>query len=311
MKKLIVAFLIVVGLLIGSIYIFIPSKIPVSSVRYIKAYQNTVLKFLTDNQKMNEWLESVTNKNKKGYNYKGFNYTITRTLSNITELSILSNKINVKSNLISQNVYLDSSVLQWATEIEAGSSPLERISNYRQAKRLKESISGLMDQMKIYLDNSANMYGIVVKETQLKDSVVITSKIQTTRYPGTEEIYTQVNKLYNYAASKGATATNSPMLHVNKMNENNYESMIGLPISKIIGETQDIRIKRMPYGGNMFIADVKGGPHVIQKGLDNLSVYLVDSKRTSPAIPFELMLTDRSKVSDTTKWITRLYYPIM
>jgi len=311
MKKWIIAFFILLGLSICSIYILIPSKITVSSVRYIKAYHNTVLKFLTDNQKMNEWLQSVSNKNEKGYTYKGFNYSIIRTLSNITEFTINSDKINVKSNLISQNVYLDSSVIQWATEIEAGWSPFERLSKYNEARRLKKSMSSLMDQMKIYLDNSANMYGIVIKETQLKDSVVITIKIKTSLLPGVKEVYNQVKKLSDYAESKSASATNSPMLSVNKMDENHYESMIGFPINKIIAETKDIRIKRMPYGGNMFVADVKGGPYSIQKGLANLGIYLIDSKRTSPAIPFELMLTDRLKETDTAKWITRLYYPIM
>ena len=39
--------------------------------------------------------------------------------------------------------------------------------------------------------------------------------------------------------------------------------------------------------------------------------YFLDSKRASPAIPYELMVTDRSAETDTAKWVTRLYYPIM
>jgi hypothetical protein len=101
------------------------------------------------------------------------------------------------------------------------------------------------------------------------------------------------------------------MLYVYKNEFNMFESMIGLPVKNIIPETNDIRIKRMPYGGNMFAADIKGGLYTIQKGFDDLNTYLIDSKRTSPAIPFELMVTDRSKETDTAKWITRLYYPIM
>lgn len=313
MKKWMIIFFILTGLSVGSIYIFIPSKITVSNVRYIKAYQNTVLKFLTDSnsQKLTRWLGTVAKQNENGYNYKGYNYSIKRTISNIVELEINSEKFNLKSNLISLNVYLDSSVIQWATEIEAGPNPINRLMKYREARQLKESMSGLMNQMKIYLDNPENMYGITVKEVQLKDSIIITTKIITKSYPEIKDVYEQVKKLTDYAGSQHIAFTGAPMLYVYKNSENQYQSMIGLPVKNIVPETNDIRIKRMPYGGNMFVADIKGGFYSIQKGFEDLNTYLIDSKRTSPAIPFELMVTDRSIETDTAKWITRLYYPIM
>ncbi len=311
MKRLIYGLLIIVVICVAGIYIFIPARITVSTVRYVKAYHNTVLKFQTDKTIMNHWFQSVSGKTKNGYQYKGFTYNIETTISNITEFTVKSNQLEVKGNLISLNIYLDSSAIQFVTNIEAGLNPFDRISRYREAIQLKQSMAGLMDQLKIFLDSSANMYGITVKETQLKDSVLITTKILTAKYPTVEEIYTQVKKLSDYASSKNAGINNSPMLFVNKIDDTHYESMIGIPINKVIEQTNDMRIKRMPYKGNIFVTEIKGGPSVIQKSFEQLNTYLLDSKRVSPAIPFEMMITDRSKETDTTKWITRWYYPVM
>ena len=311
MKKLIYRLVIIAVLSVASIYIFIPATITVSTVRYVKAYHNAVLKFQTDNKLINGWFQSVSNKTKDGYQYKGFTYHVEKTVSNITGFSVKSDKIDVKGNLLSFNIYLDSCAIQCVTEIEAGLNPINRISRYREAVQLKESMAGLMDQLKIFLDNSSGIYGINVKETQLKDSVLITKKILSPKYPSVEEIYKQVKLLSDYAASKNATIQNSPMLFVNKIDDIHYQSMIGIPINKVIEQTNDMRIKRMPYKGNIFVTEIKGGPSVIQKSFEQLNTYLLDSKRVSPAIPFEMMITDRSKETDTTKWITRWYYPIM
>ena len=311
MKRLIYGLLIIVVICVAGIYIFIPARITVSTVRYVKAYHNTVLKFQTDKTIMNNWFQSVSGKTENGYQYKVFTYNIEKTVSNITGFTVKSNTLDLKGNLISLNIYLDSSAIQCVTEIEAGLNPLGRISKYREAIQLKESMTGLMDQLKMFLDNSSGIYGINVKETQLKDSVLITSKILTVKYPTVEEIYQQVKKLSDYASSKNATIQNSPMLFVNKIDDIHYQSMIGIPINKVIEQTNDMRIKRMPYKGNIFVTEIKGGPSVIQKSFEQLNTYLLDSKRVSPAIPFEMMITDRSKETDTTKWITRWYYPVM
>ncbi|MDE3142804.1 MAG: hypothetical protein KGL19_01535 [Bacteroidota bacterium] len=311
MKRGIFISIIALSIAIISTFVFIPSKITVSTVRYINAYHGTILKFQADNKALGNWLQTISTKTANGYRYKGFDYNIDKTVSNITEINVKSEKLDLKSSFISLNIYLDSSAIQWAAEIESGLNPLVRLNRYREAIRLKESMSDIMDQMKIFLDNSTNMYGILVKETQLKDSVLITVKMQTAKYPSVEEIYSQANKLSDYAISKNASVTNYPMLFVNKIDNAHYETMIGLPINKIIEQTSDIRIKRMPYNGNIFVTEIKGGPQIIQRSFQELNTYLFDSKRVSPAIPFEMMITDRLKEPDTTKWITKLYYPVM
>jgi len=311
MKKWIVGLLVAAVLAVCSVYVFIPSVIVVSSVRYVRSYQNTVTKVLQDSALFNKWWQANTETDGKNFSYKGFDYHVFRGLSNLAQIQISSNRLSIPSMLISLNVYLDSSALQWNTQLQASANPIDRIKQYNEATALKESMEGIMDKLKKYFDNSANIYGIEVKEIQAKDSLLISTKIKTTEYPGIAQVYQQVQKLQDYATAQGAAPTNSPMLNVTMLGKNDYQVMVGLPINKVVQQTADIRIKHMPYGGNMLTANIKGGSYTIQEGIKKLNEYYMDSKRTSPAIPYEMMITDRMKESDTTKWETRLYYPVM
>jgi hypothetical protein len=62
--------------------------------------------------------------------------------------------------------------------------------------------------------------------------------------------------------------------------------------------------------GNILEAEVRGGEAAVQNGIEELENYKEDHEKTSPAIPFQLLVSDRSKEPDTAKWITRLYYPV-
>ena len=90
-----------------------------------------------------------------------------------------------------------------------------------------------------------------------------------------------------------------------------YTVMVGLSINSRVPETEKFRLKRMPVNGKMFIANVTGGDFKILKGYEALKNYLLDAKRPSPAVPFELLTNDRRINSDSTKWETRIYYPVM
>jgi len=64
-------------------------------------------------------------------------------------------------------------------------------------------------------------------------------------------------------------------------------------------------------GGFILEGEVKNGPYTIDAAMEQLEVYRADHQYTSPAIPYQLLVTDRLKETDTSKWITKLYYPIL
>ncbi|GAB2818523.1 hypothetical protein [Ferruginibacter profundus] len=311
MKKWILGLLFIAVIAVGSIYILIPGDITVSEVRYIKTFRAAVAKLLTSKEKINQCFGNVAAKTDSTFTYKGFTFSVSKIIFNGNIIGITSDAINVQSNLIPLEMTTDSSSLHWVAVIPAGSNPFNRLKYYYAAKKLKESMAGLMDEMKTYLEHPLNIYGIEVKEIRLSDSLLISTKSSSNHQPGVDEIYGQVKKLQDYASSQGASATNSPMLNVRQIDSSHYEFMVGLPVNKQVSETADIHIKLMPPGGKMLITEIKGGPNTIRNSMKLFDIYKEDAKRTSPAIPFELLITNRAAEPDTSKWITRLYYPVM
>ena len=85
--------------------------------------------------------------------------------------------------------------------------------------------------------------------------------------------------------------------------------MVALPINKAVNNEGDFLFKQM-VKGNTLVAEVNGGRATINNGLKALEQFKSDYQFTSPAISFELMITDRRAERDTSKWVTRLYYPV-
>jgi hypothetical protein len=63
-------------------------------------------------------------------------------------------------------------------------------------------------------------------------------------------------------------------------------------------------------GGNTLEAEFKGGPEATLKAFELFDTYKNDMGYTAPAIPYQLLVTDRAKEADTTKWVTKFYYPV-
>ena len=99
------------------------------------------------------------------------------------------------------------------------------------------------------------------------------------------------------------------MLNVMKT-DNSYVAMTAIPVDRELPATNEFASKFMLKGGNILEAEIKGGPFTIERSFNELENYRADHKYTSPAIPFQSLVTDRAREKDTAKWITKLYYPV-
>ena len=100
------------------------------------------------------------------------------------------------------------------------------------------------------------------------------------------------------------------MLNITPGDTAGYQVMVALPIENTqFGVSHEIRRQKM-IPGQFIITDVMGGPYAIQQTHQQLLHYFRDYHRTSMAIPFEYLVTDRLHEPDTSKWITRIYSPV-
>ena len=99
------------------------------------------------------------------------------------------------------------------------------------------------------------------------------------------------------------------MLNVHREGAERYETMVAVPTESDVPTTEKFKIKKMVLG-NILVSQVTGGEDRVKEGEKQLANYVEDYQKISPAIPFQSLVTERISEPDSTKWITRLYYPI-
>ena len=62
--------------------------------------------------------------------------------------------------------------------------------------------------------------------------------------------------------------------------------------------------------GNILVSEIKGGDYSAREALREMHQFMTDNNMSSPAIPFQSLVTNRMEEPDTLKWITKIYYPV-
>lgn len=315
MKKILIALLVPVCLALICIYLFIPGRIEFEKVIRVKINQGSVSRFLADESKWIKWWPKENNKLEQAdlihssddYIYKNYHYAVNRKMMPVSIIiEKNSTRINSFLNIIALNV--DSAAIRWTGQSTAESNPVKRFQNYLQTKKVERNTEELLQSLKVFLENEENIYGIHIDEVKVKDTLLVATRYSSTSYPTTDEIYSLIKSLKDYILKKEATETNHPMLHITK-DSTGFKTMVAIPVNKLIPTTNNFLFKRM-VPGKILVTEVKGGRYTTDEALKQLEIYLDDNHLRSPAIPFESLVTDRSKEPDTTKWVTRIYYPI-
>ena len=312
MRKWIIAIFIIIILAIASIYIFVPRTIPVSQKVIIAAPEKNITQYLGDEAYWKNWWpsnKSATN-NDTAFNYKGRIYKLQQQQHfNVIEIKINHSANNIVSHIILTPMRRDSIEVSWQSLLNGTMNPVKRISIYKNALRLNEEIGELLQSLKTFLADEKNIYGIKVHLTTVKDTLLLSTKKSFSQEPTTQEIYGMIRSLQQHIASQGGNETGYPMLNRRFNDSNNIDAMVAIPINKELKNNGNFNYKRMvPL--RILVTEIQGGPHTVNYAFHQLENYVQDHRYASPAIPFESLITDRLNQTDTTKWITKIYYPV-
>jgi hypothetical protein len=205
----------------------------------------------------------------------------------------------------------DSSFANLSFQFSNSKNPFIKISNYGTYKHVETVSQRLLNSLQLFLSTTENIYGVTMKREILKDSTLIALKSVSKNYPTIIDIYKNIDILKTFATANGAKETNPPMLNIYKDGESGYMFMVALPIDKWLNNSGNIISKRMLAGGNILESgEIKGGFYTVDNFLKELENFRADINGMSPAIPYQSLITDRSKESDTSKWITKLCFPV-
>lgn len=311
MKRLLVFFFI-----LCATFVIINFTLPVdnsfSKKIYIRTTVNAVNRFLFDETNWAKWWPSrlqgglSINSNKEGND--NYLFTLRKQMYGGINIDIKKNnsEFNTVANLL--RVSKDSISLTWDFYMQRTNHPYFKFRNYFYSKAIKKDAVEILESLKSFLEKNENIYGIKITQMKVKDTILISTKHISSSYPSTLTIYSLINLLRKYISKEGAKETNPPMLNITN-DSSTYRTMVAIPVNKIFSEKDNYVFKRM-VPGKILVTEVKGGDYTARQALKQLDLYIDDNHLFSPAIPFESLITDRSLEPDTTKWVTKIYYPI-
>jgi hypothetical protein len=304
MRKIIIGILILLAVVV-IVFAFIPAVDKINSNIYINSNYNNVTRSLHEKHMWEQWW------NEHHINdliYEESNFALQNSFLNIAEVNIKESDSSGTSLITVLQLNRDSSIVEWKYNIPSSEAYNNKIKKYFRSKEIKKQFEQKLQDLKKFVEDPMNIYGLNIQQEKVKDSSFISIRTTLTAYPATEDIYNLVDQLSEYIQESGAKETDYPMLHVMQSN-GRYEIMVAIPVNKNLPAKGNIQPKRMVLG-NILVAEVRGGDETVRKGLMEFDNYVNDYGKTSPAIPFASLITDRRKESDTSKWITRLNYPV-
>jgi hypothetical protein len=312
MKKWSIILMALIAIAVASIYLIIPSNLVVSSVTPMYTNYTSAIEYASNEEYWAKWwpgkLEKVGNKTIATYN--DITYHIVGKSYNNTQIELKYNNKTTVLNLAVADFNHDSVRVICQYNDTASMNPFARIGYYNRAVYLKQNIKDVMQKLQQFLEKPANIYGYNIISTTVKDTALMSTKTYLNHTPSTADVYSLINQLRTHIKQQGGTIINAPMLNVTKESDISYKVMVAIPVNHTLPETNTIQLKRMVMGKILESDNIKGGPSTVEQSFKMFEKYFVDFKHTSPAIPYQQLITDREKQPDTTKWITKFYYPI-
>ena len=310
MKKLLLLLFIFFALVITGCYLFFPAKIHFKKTMYAQTAPNSAVKYLLNEKNWHSWWPaSINNPNDSVFPFKDFEYAVNWKMISGDSILIKSKVGFVRSLINVVPISKDSVGFQWEGEAQSEANFFNRIYNYYTQKKLQNNADAIFNALKNHLENDEKVYGINIQHRMVVDTLLISTKKIFSAYPTAEQVYELVNDLKKYIILNAALQTNPPMLHV-VQDSGMFKTMVAIPINKALQNTDRFVIKKM-VAGKILISEIKGGSGNAEAGIKILETYMDDYHLTSPAISFQSLVTDRQVEKDSSKWITKIYYPIM
>jgi len=305
MKKVLIGLVLSITFLLAVVYLFIPRKMKIEAAVPLNAALPGVYRTLINDSNWKKWWPGEI-----PFAYNKQAYTIKEKYSNVFGINIYSDKDTINSRMELILIEANTMTILWIAEQVNSNNPFKRFAQYRDAKQTEKNMNEILQSLKTFLEKKENIYGVDIKETLVKDSALISTRRQFDHFPNAQEVDSMIQGLKKYISQNNAIEKNLPMLNVFDLGNSRYEAMTAIPVDKALPKTKEFAPKFLLKGGNILEGQIQGGPYTIKKGLEELENYRADYKFDSPAIPYQLLVTDRAKEPDTTKWITKIYYPI-
>jgi hypothetical protein len=309
MKKTMLVILTFVLLFLACVYIFIPSRIAIASSTIVNLPDLALQRLIPDESKWSNWWTGSINDKTAAHQQNGYQFTLAGKYYKALEMQIEKGATKIPVRLSIVPLTVDSSGLEWKCELPSGALPWDRIRHYYEAKSIKQALDEVSGKMKNFFTKTENVYGLAIERNRLMDTLFVSNKKMYTYRPAQKEIYSLINTIKGWMKTKGAPVTGNPIYNITQLEDNQYQLMAGIPTDRRLPETEGYAMKFMVKGSFM-ISEVVGGDSVVSDAWKRMTQYFQDYRKTSMAMNFTMLVTDRTLQRDSSKWVTKLYMPV-
>ncbi len=269
----------------------------VNNAVLLNTSEAAVQRHLIDKKNWPKWWPGEQ-RNDSTFSFMEVNYVYQKPLINGCELRLES---GIQKSLGSLAfVALNDTTIQLQWVAYKGAEP---------TSSMKESMQSLLVQAQQFFSLQEKLYGFKVGVTRVPNPHLISTKKAFAQYPTVAEVYAMIDQLQQHAKAKNVKQVNSPMLHVNKAEYGTgFEAMVAIPIESKLEESGTIKPKFMIQGA-LLETEIMGGTYKVEQCINEMKNYLQDNKLSSPAIPYQSLISDR-RIADSSKWVTKIYYPV-
>ena len=305
------AVLVLISLVIAGIIVvyLLPSRQKIVESAVISCYVDAPIRLVSDQNRWTSWWPGKKI-NDSTYNYKKSLYHIQKVLVNgfnaTAENGSLLYTVDAEF-LAAQN---QSTRFNLIAEFSFSANPFKKVIQYIAFLQAKKELTAFREYIQQFFITPEKVYGHPISQQRLVHSSLISAKQTYDHNPSVAEIYTLINEVKQYILLNGSMEMDFPIMNVYAADTTSYQLMVAIATDRDLPSSGKFFLKNMVRQGGVLVTEVKGGMQTIENARKEMEYYMNDNKRSSPAIPYQLLVTDRLKETDSTKWITRIYYPV-
>lgn len=263
---------------------------------------------ISDTTNWNKWWpgKKLSNAN---YSFDDKEIVIKTFLLNGFTAQTQSGSKQIKIDLRALTISSYTSQINLTTQYEFSSNVITKLLQYLSLLKDKSAFTEFLHQVQTVFSSIEKTYGFTIERQKVPNSSYISVKNSFDHIPTTEEIYSMVQELEKYIELQNSKVTNSPILNIHTDNNKDYEAMVAIATDRDLPSNNKFFLKNMMLG-NIMVAEVKGDRKKIDECIQAMKYYISDYRKSTPAIYFERLITNRLTEKDSTQWVTTVNYPI-
>ena len=320
MKKWIGVVFALLILLLAGIYLFIPNNLRLHTSVQVHAPANGVLRQLKQPAHWQRWWpgqrlsansSTDTAATQPVLILRGASFRVVDQQFSGMTIGISTGSDTAFTQLIHATPKPDTLNISWDAAVNTGINPLTRFNRYRAARNIAAAMQEALDSMKHYYEVQSNTYELEIHDEALFDSVLVFTETESFSKPDNQIIYPMIERLRRHIAASGAQERNDPMMSYFRIPGGPYSIRVAIPIDRPVSGSGTIVQKNMPPRVRIFTAEVKGGQNAADSGMSRMDQFVKDQFLNAAGGPFFILKTDRLRQPDSSRWITRIVYPVM